>query len=84
VDWEKGTIQVDESRISKLMGHACCHSMETTVMRRMYKQDTKDSPDNVGTEEVQAEESPKLVIAYLKGELVVGIFGQETKKLNLP
>ena len=62
LDWEKGTIQVDESWISKLMGHACCRSMETTMMRHMYKQETKDSPVNVGTEEVQAKESPELVI----------------------
>ena len=83
MDWEKGIIQVDESLISKLMGHACRCSMKTTAMRHMYKQDTKDSPVNVGTEEVQVKESPELV-TYLKGEPVIGIFGQETKEFDCP
>ena len=58
--------------------------METTAMRCMYKQETKDSSDNVGTKEVKAKKSPELVIAYLKGEPVVGIFGQETKEVESP
>jgi hypothetical protein len=76
IDWARGTIRINEKKIIRKFSFFLRQEIEMRKLELVEKESEpkEEPPKETPEEETPKQDDPELVIAYLKGEPVIGVF----------